>query len=173
MIFEKANYHCLQTCLAHVGPCFAFKALRVKPPARSPPIPPQRRTSRWFFFRGLGLFFVCLGGWGAFFFFSSFSGQDWWKGSAPAESPPRGRVVPFSLPRVRRNVTKKRGGGPLGDGRLRSRPQRCAQRRGEARRAPGGRPTAIAPGSGASVAPSSPLASLLLLFFASAAIGLV
>lgn len=70
MIFEKPNYHCLQTCLSNVFPCFAFKALRVKPLACIPPIPPQRPHSFALF--SFGVFFVCLGFWGCFGFFWGF-----------------------------------------------------------------------------------------------------
>lgn len=70
MIFEKPNYHCLQTCLSNVFPCFAFKALRVKPLAYIPPIPPQRPHSFALF--SFGVFFVCLGFWGCFGFFWGF-----------------------------------------------------------------------------------------------------
>lgn len=61
MIFEKANYHCLQTCLSNAFPCFASKAPRVKPLARIPPIPPQRRAPCPGFLSGAwGYFFVRL-----------------------------------------------------------------------------------------------------------------
>lgn len=65
MIFEKANYHCLQTCLSNAFPCFAFKAPRVKPLARIPPIPPQRRAPCPGFLsgaRGYFLFVWCFFG---------------------------------------------------------------------------------------------------------------
>lgn len=62
MIFEKANYHCLQTCLSNAFPCFASKAPRVKPLALIPPIPPQRRAPcPAFLSRGLGVFFSSFG----------------------------------------------------------------------------------------------------------------
>lgn len=60
MIFEKANYHCLQTCLSKAFPCFAFKAPRVKPLARIPPIPPQRRAPCPAFLSGAWGYFLCV-----------------------------------------------------------------------------------------------------------------